>query len=149
MYHIYISIWRLTASFIKSPWMLETLTKISNKYVKIWSPLCKYVAIHKQDTYALYSEFYQSWINDIKQLALWDYLQLDWTSNTSRQKINLPTNQRGYDNSETTVGKLSARRIQIYCVYFSLIILTSYLFKQVKAWPQQKYTQQIWIRLVE
>ena len=28
-------------------------------------------------------------------------------------KINLPTNQRGYDTFETTVGKLSARRIQI------------------------------------
>ena len=49
-------------------------------------------------------------------------LQLDWTSNTSRQKINLPTNQRGYDTFETTVGKLSASRIQIYVVYFSVII---------------------------
>ena len=49
-------------------------------------------------------------------------LQLDWTSNTSRQKINLPTNQKGYDKSETTDEKLSARRIQIYWVYFSVII---------------------------
>ena len=49
-------------------------------------------------------------------------LQLDWTSNTSRQKINLPANQKGYDKSETTDEKLSARRIQIYWVYFSVII---------------------------
>ena len=49
-------------------------------------------------------------------------IQLEWTSNTSRQKNNLPTNQKGYDKSETTDEKLSARRIQIYWVYFSLII---------------------------
>ena len=41
-------------------------------------------------------------------------LQLDRTSNTSRQKINLPTDQGGYDESKTTDEKLSARRIQIY-----------------------------------
>ena len=45
-------------------------------------------------------------------------LQLDWTSNTSRQKINLPADQKGYDTSETTVGKLSARKIQICFDYF-------------------------------
>ena len=49
-------------------------------------------------------------------------VQLDWTSNTSRQKINFLTNQRGYDKSETTIRKLSTRRIQICLVYFSLII---------------------------
>ena len=49
------------------------------------------------------------------------YIQLDWTSNTSRQKNNLPANQKGYDTFETTVGKLSARRIQICCVYFCKI----------------------------
>ena len=44
--------------------------------------------------------------------------KLDWTSNTSRQKNNLPANQKGYNTFETTVGKLSARRIQICRVYF-------------------------------
>ena len=34
-------------------------------------------------------------------------------------------------------------------IFFSDHFLTSIFFKQVKAWPQQKYTQQIWIRLVE
>ena len=29
-------------------------------------------------------------------------------------KINLPTNQKGYDKSETTDKKLSARRTQIF-----------------------------------
>ena len=38
-------------------------------------------------------------------------VQLGWTSNTSQQKINLPTIQKGCDTFETTVGKLSARRI--------------------------------------
>ena len=49
-------------------------------------------------------------------------LQLEWTSSISRQKINLPTNQKSYDNSKTTVGKLLARRNQICQVYFSAII---------------------------
>ena len=38
------------------------------------------------------------------------------------KKVNLPMSEKGYDNSETTVGKLSARRIQIFWVYFSVII---------------------------
>ena len=33
-------------------------------------------------------------------------------------KIDSRTNREGYDGSETTVGKLSAMRIQIYRVYF-------------------------------
>ena len=49
-------------------------------------------------------------------------LQLDWTSNKSRQKTNLPTNQKGYDTFETTVEKLLARRSQIYPDYFCVII---------------------------
>ena len=52
----------------------------------------------------------------------------------ANKRLKFLTNQRGYDKSETTDEKLSARRIQI---------------KQVKAWPQQKCTQQIWIRLTE
>ena len=31
------------------------------------------------------------------------YVQLDWTPSRRTQKNNLPTNQKGYDNSETTV----------------------------------------------
>ena len=48
-------------------------------------------------------------------------LQLDCRSVRRTQKINIPTNQKGCDNSETTVGKLSARRIQICWVYISVI----------------------------
>ena len=40
------------------------------------------------------------------------------------RNINLPTNQKGYDTFETTVGKLSARRIQIYPGYFCLGIIS-------------------------
>ena len=35
-------------------------------------------------------------------LIVLNRVQLDWTSNTSRQKINLPANQKGYDTFETT-----------------------------------------------
>ena len=55
----------------------------------------------------------------VKSNGFW--LQLDWTSNASRQKINLPMNQKGYDNFETTMRKLSARRIQICFYYFCKI----------------------------
>ena len=54
-------------------------------------------------------------------------LQLDWASNTSRQRINLPANQKGYDTFETTVGKLSARRIQIFRVYLFRHYFESYI----------------------
>jgi len=36
---------------------------------------------------------------------------------------NLPANPKGYNTFETTVGKLSARRIQICCDYFCLDII--------------------------
>ena len=47
-------------------------------------------------------------------------LQLDCRSSARTRKINLLSNQKGYDNSETNVGKLSTRRIQIWLVYFYL-----------------------------
>ena len=47
--------------------------------------------------------------------------QLDWTPSRNTREINLPTNQKGYDNSKTSVGKLSARRIQICLVYLCKI----------------------------
>ena len=71
-------------------------------------------------------------------------LQLDWTSITSRQKINLPANQKGYDTVETTVGKLSARRIQICVGYFCLGIILKVVLNNFQ---NIAYTQ-IWIRLV-
>ena len=43
------------------------------------------------------------------------------------QKINFPTNRKGYDKSETTVGKLSSSRIWFCRVYFCL----------VKFWPSK------------
>ena len=64
-------------------------------------------------------------------------------------KINFPANQKGYDNSKTTIGKLLAREIQIFRVHFSVIIFDLLFLKQVKTRPEQKLTRQIWIRLVE
>ena len=48
-------------------------------------------------------------------------IELDWLSAIRTQKINSRTNQKGYDKSETTVGKLLARRIQICLVHFCVI----------------------------
>ena len=50
-------------------------------------------------------------------------IQLDCQSATRTRKNNLPANRKGYDTFETTVGKLSTRRIQIFRVYFCLGII--------------------------
>ena len=77
-------------------------------------------------------------------------VQLSLTPSTRTRKINLPANQKGYDNSETTIGKFSARRIQIFQVPFSMIIFWSLIFlNKWKDGPNKKGTRQIWIRLVE
>ena len=49
--------------------------------------------------------------------------QYETTKNNSR------TNRKGYDNSETTIGKLSARRIQIFWVRFCIMIFGLLFFK--------------------
>ena len=47
------------------------------------------------------------------------YIQLDWTpSIITTKNINPPKSRKGCDNSETTIEKLLARRIQICLVYF-------------------------------
>ena len=45
-------------------------------------------------------------------------LQLDWLSATSRQKNNPQKIYKGYDKSETAVGKLLERRIKTFFDYF-------------------------------
>ena len=90
----------------------------------IWN---KIIARHGIFAPTFYSERISEIIKELLQ-KYHVYLQLDWTSNTSQQKNNLPTNQRDYDTFETTVGKLSARRIQICCAYFSLIIFWPPIF---------------------
>ena len=45
-------------------------------------------------------------------------IQLDCQSARRTRKNNLPMNQKGYDNCKPIVGKVSARRIQIFRVYF-------------------------------
>ena len=54
-----------------------------------------------------------------------DSLEYSWIERLrpSRQNINLSANQQGYNTFETTVGKLSARRIQIFPVQFCLGII--------------------------
>ena len=49
-----------------------------------------------------------------------DEVQLDCFSWRRTRIINFSTNQKGYDTFETTVGKLSVRRIQIFPEYFCL-----------------------------
>ena len=55
--------------------------------------------------------------------ASYEQVQLDCRSPRRTRKINLPTNKKGYDNSETVVEKLLARRIQIYPEYLCLGII--------------------------
>ena len=50
-------------------------------------------------------------------------VQLDYRSCGRTRIINLATNQKGYGTFETTVGKLSARRIRFCPVYFCLGII--------------------------
>jgi len=61
--------------------------------------------------------------NELPPDNVWfiECLQLDWTSKTSRRKINFPTNQKGYDTFESTVGKLSTSIIQLFEVCFCRI----------------------------
>ena len=61
--------------------------------------------------------------NESPELNVGRFLQLDCRSATHTRKINLPTNQKGYDTFDTSIGKLLARRIQIYSDYFCLSII--------------------------
>ena len=66
-------------------------------------------------------------------------LQLDWTPGARTRNINLPSKQKGYSEFETTYEKLSARRIQIFRVYYFCVIQSSPLFKiTFKIMPKQK-----------
>ena len=68
-------------------------------------------------------------------------IQLDWTPSRRTQKSNLPANQKGYDNSETTKRKLSARRIQISFDYFCKIHLWPLIFWNKWIWGPNKNSQ--------
>ena len=95
---------------------------------------------------------------DIKKMAkntftIRQCLQLDCRSATRTRKINLPANHKGYDTFETTVGKLSAGRIQICRVHFCLgiilnVILINFKNKRSKLITENK-TRKIWILLAE
>ena len=68
-------------------------------------------------------------------------LQQDCRSAIRTRKINLPVNQKGEDNSETTVGKLWARRIQIFPVLFSVVIFDLLIFETSKNMAPTKIYQ--------
>ena len=58
--------------------------------------------------------------------------------------------RKGYDNSETTVGKLLVRRIKIcFDILLPDPFLTSYFKIISQITFEQNYTKQIWLRLVE
>ena len=66
---------------------------------------------------------------------------------TKNQFANEPEGLRHFrDHRWKALGEENP---DLLCIFFSDHFLTSYFLKQVKAWPQQKYAQQIWIRLVE
>ena len=83
-------------------------------------------------------------------LVLHHCIQLDWTPSRRTQKVNSPTNQKGYGNSKTTIGKLSARRIQICVVYFCVIHFWLLFQNMWKQGPNKNtYTRQNQILLVK
>ena len=65
------------------------------------------------------------------------YLQLDWTPSRNTRKFNSLTNQKGYDKSKTTVGKVFGKEnLDLPGTFFYDHFLVSYLLKHVKAWPE-------------
>ena len=60
--------------------------------------------------------------------SIFAYSWIERQLHMNQQKNNFPANQRDYDNSETTVEKLSARRVQIFWIYFSVIIFWPLIF---------------------
>ena len=71
--------------------------------------------------------YFQTFFKKDKKKLVWHIIMYtySWIGRPIRadKKINMPANQKGYDTFETTVGKLSARRIQICCDYFCLGII--------------------------
>ena len=76
-------------------------------------------------------------------------LQLDWASEICTQKNNPPTKQKSYDNSETTVGMLSARRIQTCMCHFCVIHFDLFFEITFQIMSKQLWHTQNQIRLVE
>ena len=80
-----------------------------------------------------------SWWPTLMPTSLKMQLQLGCSSKINTHKINLLTIQKGYGNSETTHGKLLARRIQICLVQFCVIHF----------WPffQNNFKNNVWTSL--
>ena len=76
-------------------------------------------------------------------------LQLGCFSSKSTQKINNRTNQKGYGNSETTIGKLLMRKIQIYLVKFCKSHFDLFFKITFQIMPEHHWTKQNRIRVVE
>ena len=64
-------------------------------------------------------------------------------------QINSPSNTKSCDNSKTTIGNLSARRIQICSAYFCVVHVDLFFKITFQIMFEQNYTKQIWIRLVK
>ena len=77
-------------------------------------------------------------------------IKMNCPSARRTRKINLPTNRKGYEDSETTIGRLSAKENPdlpgtLFCYHF----LASFFLKQAKTWSKQNFTRQNRIRLVK
>ena len=128
---------------LKDHWSMQyllTLSPIHSKFHCTWDQfwqiwwviwcLCEMRAKSKFETNRLDSVTYASVFQHPQNPYSWIERQ-----RLSRQNINLPGNQKGYDTFETTVGKLLARRIQIFWVYFSVIIFDLLIFKTSESIP--------------
>ena len=94
-------------------WLKDLLEKHETEYVlSLFFWLCEKYVGWKSGVFDWHTDNFKTQYRSI--------LQLDCRSCGRPRIINLASNQKGYDTFETTVGKLPARRIQIFPVYFCL-----------------------------
>ena len=80
-------------------------------------------------------------LKQLTRFSIIDSFSLALSQIRPTKKINLPENQKGYNESETIDENISAKSIQIFQIYFSVISFWSHIFKQVKTRPEQRNWQ--------
>ena len=111
---------------------------------KSWISLCRCAFFE----FSIWHARHYSFNRRIRKMCAM-YIQLDCWSSGRTRKIYLARNQKGYDNSKTTVGKLLARRIQIWVVFFIKAWFWKLYWIPFKIMPKQKKTSQIQVCLVK
>ena len=80
---------------------------------------------------------------------MYQFLQLDLSSETVSEKSIFPRDQEGYGGSETTNEKLSSSRIHWFSDPSSVLFFGKFLEKLDKKWPNKLESLQRWMRLAK